>query len=137
MMPWTLKRKVEEAGYGDLVRICLQSAAHEYARRIATKRYKAAAPSMTMEQFEASLYEKCPEQKERNFVCARVYAELADSYYWQEQNLLARRFYSLATNTDRLMPTVWVKRLLLAAGAAGDWIRRGRARRHNLHRAPS
>jgi glycosyltransferase involved in cell wall biosynthesis len=129
-MPWTLKRKVEDAGYQYLAKNCLDSAAHEYARRIATRRYKSAAPSMTVEQFEESLCKSTPDQKERKFVRARVYAEVGDLYYWQENYSLAREFYSLALRIDRNMPTVWAKRLLLVAGDAGGWIRRGRARLH-------
>jgi glycosyltransferase involved in cell wall biosynthesis len=130
-MPWILKRKVEEARYPRLVKSCLDSAAYEYARRIATKRYKSASPSMTLEQFEESLRKSTSDDKERNFVRARVYAKVADLYYWQNEHKLARKFYSLAVRTDPWIPAVWAKRVLLAAGDAGGWIRRGRVRLHH------
>ena len=132
-MPWIIKLKVKEAGYPYLVKACLDSAAHEYSRRIATKRYKSAAPSMTLEQFEQSLCNSTSDENERRWVRARVYADLADLHYWRHENSLAHQFYTLALRTDRRMPSIWIKRLLLAAGDAGDWIRRGRARLH--HRA--
>jgi glycosyltransferase involved in cell wall biosynthesis len=127
-MPWIIKRKVEEAGYPQLVSACLLSAAKEYATRLAGKRYKSAAPSMTLEQFEESLSNSSSDEKVRKFVRARVFADVADIYYWQHEDTLARQFYSLATRTDRRMPAVWLKRLLLSAGELGGWIRSGRAR---------
>jgi glycosyltransferase involved in cell wall biosynthesis len=130
-MPWILKRRVEEAGQLFLVKSCLDSAAYEYARRIATKRYKSASPAMTIEEFEESLCKSTSNESERTFVRARVYAKIADVYYWQNECALASKFYSLALQTDARMPTVWAKRLLLAFGDVGGWIRRGRAHVHH------
>jgi glycosyltransferase involved in cell wall biosynthesis len=134
-MPWILKRKVEDAGYEYLVESCLDSAAYDYARRIAARRYKSATSRMTIDQFEESLRNSTSDEKERNFVRARVYARVADLYYWRGEESLARQFYPLALRRDPWMPTVWAKRLLMAAGTVGDWIRRSRARLH--HRAAS
>jgi hypothetical protein len=129
-MPWTIKHKVEEAGCQYLVKSCLESAAYEYARRIATKRYKSANSIMTIDQFEESLCRSTSDEKERNFVRARVHANIADFYYWQDEVSVAREFYISAVRKDPWMPTVWLKRLLLISGDAGSWLRRTRVRLH-------
>jgi glycosyltransferase involved in cell wall biosynthesis len=129
-MPWILKRKVEEAGCQYLVKKCLDSAAHEYARHMASERYKSATVMMTIAEFEESLCKSTPDEEERDFVRARVYARVADLHYWQGEYLLARKFYSSAVRKSPWMASVWAKRLLLVAGDAGTWIRRNRARLH-------
>lgn len=131
LMPWIIKRKVEEAGQRSLIRPCLEAAAYEYARRIGSRRYKTTSSSMTLEQFEQSMAESTSDHRERNFIRARVYAKLGDIYYWQGHASLAQRFYADAIRSDPWMPTVWSKRALLFAGATGNWIRRSRARPHH------
>src|SRR6185437_6795665 len=39
-IPWAIKRKAESAGFQEVVKSCLQAIAGEYARHIASKRYR-------------------------------------------------------------------------------------------------
>jgi glycosyltransferase involved in cell wall biosynthesis len=126
-MPWTMKKKVEEAGYTHLVKYCLDSAAYDFARRIAAKRYRTASASMTIEQFEEQLCKSTPDEKERDFVRGRVYAAVGDAHYWQGNNALASQFYSMALKKGFTSPKIWAKRLLLASGGLGNLLRKGRA----------
>jgi glycosyltransferase involved in cell wall biosynthesis len=126
-MPWIMKRKVQEAGYQYLVKNCLNAAAYEYARRIAAKRYKTSTSFMTLDQFEASLSKSTSDEKERNWVRARVYAAVADSYYWREDFSLARQFYSSALRKEPWLPKIWAKHLLLSSGEIGNLLRKARA----------
>jgi len=126
-MPWIFKRKAEEAGYRELIWDCLDSAAYDYARRLATARYRAAAVSMTLEQFEESLCRHTPNEVEREFVRASAYAYAGDQAYWQGESNLARKFYSLAIRKSLWLPKIWAKYILLSCGALGDALRKGRA----------
>jgi len=126
-MPWIFKRKAAEAGYLQLERNCLDSAAYEYARRIADKRYRAASVSMNLEQFEQSLCQNATQETERDYVRAMVYSYVADEYYWQGESALARQFYSLALRRSFWMPKTWVKYILLSMGNLGSVLRKSRA----------
>ena len=130
-MPWIIKGKAEEAGYRKLIKPCLNAAAFEYARSIATKRYKSSQSTMTLDEFEEFLQRATQSAWERRFVRSRVYANLADIYYWKGESESADGYYSQALHSDFWIPGVWVKRLLLASGGAGDLLRRSRARLHH------
>ena len=126
-MPWTMKQKVIEAGHKELVKFCLDSAAYEYARRVAAKRYKTSTSFMSLDQFEESLCKSTPDEIERDYIRARVYAAVADACYWRGEAALASQFYTRALRKKPWMPKVWGKRLLLASGGLGNLLRKGRA----------
>jgi glycosyltransferase involved in cell wall biosynthesis len=134
-IPWIIKRKADEAGHRDVSRKCLDAIAAEYARHVASKRYRTSTTSaMTLEQFEDSLKENTPLEKEREWVRARVFARIADIHYWQEEYSLARRFYYAGLRKDPLMAGVWTKWLLLQSGDLGNRLRK---RRSQFYRAAS
>lgn len=126
-MPWIFKRKAEEAGLKSLVRDCLDSAGFEYARRIAAKRYKSAAASMSFEEFESSLCRNTDKEDEREYVRARVYSYVGDEHYWKGDNALAKANYERALSKNPWLPKLWAKWLLLSTGNVGGAIRRARA----------
>lgn len=127
-MPWIFKRKAEESGYRQLTRDCLDSAAYDYARRLSKKRYRSAAAAMTLDEFEDSLRKNTEKESERDYVRARVYSDVADEYYWQGKNSLARQFYSRALRENFWMPKTWAKWLLLSSGGLGNAFRHARAK---------
>ena len=122
-MPWIFKRKAEEFGDERLVRTCLESAAREYGRCFADRRYKGGGVELTLEQFEASLRRNTPREAERDFVRARVYGFIADSYYWRGQHSQASQLYAKCLQKDFWRPKVWAKRLLLSTGLLGRALR--------------
>jgi glycosyltransferase involved in cell wall biosynthesis len=125
-MPWIIKRRAEQLGHGRLSRYCLEAAAQEYARSIASKRYRAATSSvLTLEQFEQSLAKNAGAEQERELVRGRVYAGLADHSYWKGDLAMARRLYSRALERDPWMVRIWAKRLLLSCGDLGALFRKG------------
>ncbi len=126
-MPWIFKRKAEEAGYQQLTRDCLDSAASDYARRLSKKRYRSAAAAMNLDEFEESLCKNTEKESERDYVRARVYTYAADEYYWQGESTLAREFYSRALQKAFWMPKTWAKWLLASSGTVGHALRRARA----------
>lgn len=127
-MPWLFKRKAEEAGYDQLKWDCLDSAAYDYARRIAAKRYRAATTTLTVDEFDQSLRNHTTDPREREYVRSRVYLYVADEYFWRGESSLARRFYGASLLRRFWVPTVWAKWLLALSGGLGTAIRKMRAR---------
>ena len=123
-IPWTIKQKADEAGFRVVSRDCLDAVAQMYARTIATKRYGMSNPALTLEQFEESLSRHTSNQSERERVRAGVYAGVGNEYYWQAETALAKEFYDRALEKDPWMPAVRIKRLLLAFGKSGDYVRK-------------
>ena len=81
---------------------------------------------MSLENFETSLRENSSSERERNWIRTRVYAAMADLYYWDGEFALARRFYRLCLKTDPRMGQAWLKNALLSFGNLGILLRKGR-----------
>jgi glycosyltransferase involved in cell wall biosynthesis len=111
-VPWTIKKKADEAGFQAISRVFLDGVAQIYARTIATKRYGMSNPSLTLEQFEASLCKNTHVFWERERVRSRVYASMGNEYYWQKKFDLAKRFYKEALQKDFWLPKVHLRRFL-------------------------
>ena len=126
-MPWIFKQKAEESGLRSLARDCLDSAAYEYARRVANNRYRSASVGMSLEEFEESLCRHTFQEAERDYVRARVHSFMADHHYWQGDYSRARQQYAAALAKDFWLPKVWAKWMLLSSGKAGNALRRIRA----------
>jgi glycosyltransferase involved in cell wall biosynthesis len=124
-IPWIIKAKSEELGYRRVSKSCLYAIAIEYARHIASKRYKTSAgSSMPLSQFEAAVKEKSSNERETAWVRARVFAHMADLYYSQAEFSLAGQFYRTALSQNPWLVKTWVKRFLLSCGDIGKVLRR-------------
>ena len=124
-IPWIIKRKAEEAGDRSVVAASRRALAVEYARSVATQRYKSSGPVMTLEEFEASLHQNASDAGEERWIRARVYVGIADAAYWQCDFERAREFYAKGLREDVRMPKVLLKYALLALGTAGIACRNG------------
>jgi len=122
-VPWTIKRKADEAGFQEVSKIFLDSVASIYGKSIATKRYGMANPSLTFDQFEDSLCRNATSERERQWVRSRVYAEVGNEYYWQGDVALAKKFYRSALKQNPWMLAVHAKHLLLSLGRPGNYVR--------------
>jgi len=124
-VPWIIKRKAEEAGHRSIVAACRRALAVEYARSVATQRYKTSGPVMTLEECESSLHHHARDDREERWIRARAYAGIADAAYWQRDFARARAFYTKGLREDAWMPKVLLKFALLALGNAGIACRDG------------
>jgi hypothetical protein len=135
-VPWMIRHKAKQAGYRHVSRNCLYAAANEYARSIAsTKRYGTSGWHMTLDQFEDSLFRNAASNKERTWVRARVYAGIADQYYWRGELPLAKQFYWAGLQKDPRMIKAIVKWLFLSLGAPGGYLRKTVGRFRSLARS--
>jgi len=121
-IPWAIKAKADALGFQDVSRHCLEAVATIYVRMIVSERYRMSKPSLNLEQFENSLGKNCRNEAERNFIRARVFAGMANSYYWNGDHILAKQFYSAAVKANPWMLKVYVKELLISLGRPGDFI---------------
>lgn len=122
-IPWTIKKKADEAGFQSVSRDCLDAVASVYAKNIATQRYGMSNPSLTLDEFEESLCRNTSSNQERERVRARVYAGIGNEYYWQKDFGGAKQFYSRGLRKDPFMLPVLAKRLLLSFGKPGRKLR--------------
>jgi hypothetical protein len=121
---WKIKQEADDAGFRDISRKCLQTAALEYARHLTSKQYRSSTSTITMAQFEESLCEIASSEKERNWIRARVFAGMADMHYHRGGFASAGKCYDAATKFDPWLVKVRLKRFLLSLGKPGDYLRK-------------
>jgi glycosyltransferase involved in cell wall biosynthesis len=123
-VPWMVKQKADAAGFRDVSQTCLRAIALDYARHLTTKPYRSSSSTVTMAQFEESLSKNTPNEKERDWVRGRVFAEVADRLYHRGDVTSARKGYQAAMHFDPWMIKVHVKKLLLSLGKPGNYLRK-------------
>jgi glycosyltransferase involved in cell wall biosynthesis len=127
-IPWAIKRKADEAGFGNVSRDCLSALSQIYLTSIASNRYDMSRPALNLEEFENSLSKNASNEIERNFVRARVYAAIADQYYWRGELPSAKQFYLAGFQKDPRMVKVFAKWFLIALGTPGGYLRKSLGR---------
>jgi hypothetical protein len=124
-VPWMVKTKAQAEKLEHLTKLCLQSLAAIYARAFAV-RQRGASPSAVdslWKKFEASLNENTNDEREKNWLRARVYIEIADDYYWRGDIASAKQFYDNGLELDPSMTRVKIKRFALSFGNFGNRVR--------------
>lgn len=123
-VPWTIRKKAQEAGFSDLATQCLSAVARTYGRIMASERYRNASCFMNFDLFEDSLCRHTTSEAERDDLRARVSMSVGNEYYWQGQLVLAQEFYRAALQKNPWMVAVHLKRAILSFGKRGDYLRR-------------
>jgi glycosyltransferase involved in cell wall biosynthesis len=122
-VPWKTKEKADELGYREVSKKCLEAVAFHYAQHLTTKNYRSSSSTITIAQFEDSLGKSSPSEKERDWVRARVFVEMADRFYYRNDFASARKYYRAATRRKPWMLKAQVKKLLLSLGEPGEDLR--------------
>jgi glycosyltransferase involved in cell wall biosynthesis len=122
-MPWMIKGKADTLGFRKVSKACLYAAAEEYARSIASQRYKGATTSFTLTEFDDVVDSQRITSKEKARLRARVYTSIADRYYWRNEPKLATWFYDKALAHSFWSPQLHAKHLSLALGPLGQRLR--------------
>jgi hypothetical protein len=123
-VPWLIRQKANERGLRKVSKVCLLGIAHEYAAQGAGKQYRSFTSSMSIGQLEESLCRSTQNEKERNWIRARLFEGIADNLWSRGDSLSARKFYLLGLQKDWRMAKVYAKLLLLWFGKPGDYVRR-------------
>jgi len=121
---WNIRMKVQEEGYSRLDKVCLYGVAQTYARVIASERYRKSDFFMNFEFLEESLGRHTTNETERNWIRARVYAGIANEYYWQGDLASAKQYFQRAIEKDPWIVSIHLKMLLLCLGKSGDYLRK-------------
>jgi len=122
-VPRRIMAKMEEAGFPALAKRCRQAIAYQYSNNIASREYRYSSAwshySMSLGEFEDSLFQVARNPTEQKYIRARAYAGLADRYYGHADFVHALEFYRRAAHEEPMMLMVWMKYLLLRLGHAG------------------
>lgn len=106
-----------------LARACRQAIARRHAMRIVSGLRGDPLPSMTVEEFEASLARYCSSASAAARIRADVYGALGDYCYDTLDIGKARQWYQRATGCARVGPRTRAKYVLARMGKAGKRIR--------------
>jgi glycosyltransferase involved in cell wall biosynthesis len=128
-VPWMIKQMADKLGYPAVARDCLQAVAVEYARHVIGKPYRMSKSTVSEQDFEDSLVRNTDDEAERAWVRARTYTAIGDWKFAAGDMVEARRCYGEAVRNDPCYTMAQVKRLLLALGKPGEYVR------HKLKRA--
>jgi glycosyltransferase involved in cell wall biosynthesis len=126
-VPWRIRAHAEKLGDPALVRMCDDAIVDQYAKYIFIGPSAPQSPSMTLNQFEESLNQYTREGQKREALRARVFAAVADRYYWVQQIGPATEFYRRSLGQDPMTPRIWLKYLFLRMGAVGISLRQSMA----------
>lgn len=125
---WMIKQRAEKLGLPKISRDCLVTITRYYARHCASKNYqwldRTSLSTLTIDQFEESLRRITNREKERNWIRARVFTEMADLFYSQGNWSSAKKWYLMGLRNDPFMAEVYAKTLLLLLGGPGNYARR-------------
>jgi glycosyltransferase involved in cell wall biosynthesis len=124
---WMIREKAEALGLRNTSRDCLFAIAAYYARHCVSKDYqwldRSSRYAITIDQFEESLRRSTSCERERDWIRARVFTEMADLLYTQGDPSSARKLYLAGLRKDPLMTKVYAKTLLLLLGKPGVYAR--------------
>jgi glycosyltransferase involved in cell wall biosynthesis len=127
-VPWMVRKKALELRLPKVSKECLHAVAHQYARHCASAQHewldRVSRSRMSIHEFEESLCRSTDSERERNWVRARVFAQMGDIYCFREDRQAARKFYLLGLRKDPRMAKAYLKLLLLLLGKPGNYMRR-------------
>jgi tetratricopeptide (TPR) repeat protein len=121
---WRLIGQAKAAGAAQIVTYCQEEIIGDYVRRILGNGDVHSPFGITLEQFHESLRRFASDQGDEWNVRARVYAGLADHYYWRGNRVQAVQFYKRAVQQNWWSLDCWAKYLLIRMGEAGVQLRK-------------
>jgi glycosyltransferase involved in cell wall biosynthesis len=123
-VPLMIRQKAKELGLYKVVEDCLHAVTNEYIRQCKSKKYQTSTWSLSIPQFEESLCRNVENEKERNWIRARVFDGVGDSLWLDGDYLPAKKFYLDSVRKDPRMLKVYAKLLLISLGIPGSYVRR-------------
>ena len=80
-VPWMIKQKADEFGLREVSGYCLYGIAKAYGAHLASKQYRSSTSTMTLGEFEDSLYRSTKSEPERNWIRARAFEAMGDTLF--------------------------------------------------------
>ena len=98
-VPRMVRKKALELRLPKGSKKCLHAVAHQYARHCALAQHewldRVSRSRMSIHEFEESLCRSTDSERERNWVRARVFAQMGDIYCFRRDRQTARKLYLL------------------------------------------
>jgi hypothetical protein len=110
---WRIHHQANALGYTDLVRLCRQRIAYQYAHNIVGRKLGNSTFSMSVEEFETSLEENATDHAEKTAVRARTWEIVADSSFRKRDFEQATKYYAMARKYDGWRSAIFAKQALL------------------------
>jgi O-antigen/teichoic acid export membrane protein/glycosyltransferase involved in cell wall biosynthesis len=110
---WRIHHEANALGYSDLVRLCRQRIAYQYAHNMVGRRLGNSAFSMSLEEFERSLDQNATDHVDKLAIRARTWEIVADSCFRRRDFEQAQNYYTMARKFDGWRPTILAKQALL------------------------
>jgi glycosyltransferase involved in cell wall biosynthesis len=123
-VPWMIKQKADEFGLREVSSYCLYGIAKAYGAHLASKQYRSSTSTMTLGEFEDSLYRSTKSEPERNWIRARAFEAMGDTLFGRVDLAAARAAYMRALRGDWRIVKVWAKLFFLLLGPVGRYLRR-------------
>jgi glycosyltransferase involved in cell wall biosynthesis len=123
-VPWLIRKRARDAGDRKLEAYSLSGIARMHGHVMASQRYRKSSFFMNFDRFEDALREHEVNDVDRQRLTAMMLMSIGNECYWQEDFTLARQFYGAALRTRPWMVTARAKRLLLALGKPGQYVRK-------------
>ena len=123
-VPWMIKQKADELGLREVSSYCLYGIAKAYGAHLASKQYRSSTSTMTLGEFEDSLYRSTKSEPERNWIRARAFEAMGDTLFGRLDLAGARAAYMRALRKDWRIVRVWAKLFFLLLGPVGRYLRR-------------
>jgi hypothetical protein len=110
---WRIHHEANVLKLADLVRLCRQRIAYQYAHNIVGRRLGNSTFSMSVDEFEDSLDQNAANDIEKLTIRARTWEIVADSWFRRRDFEQARKYYTMARKYDGWRLTILAKQTLL------------------------
>ena len=116
---WRIKERIDEAGDQDLARHCLDGIVEYYTHSLSSKRWRGARYRMSLEEFAQSLDDHVPGAREREAIRTQVLQRIGGHLHWDPDFKADLELYRRAIAHSPGNLKLWLKYLMLRAGAPG------------------
>jgi Glycosyl transferase family 2 len=117
---WRIRQGAQERGYNDLVTLCRDRIANQYAQNmVGREQLEGSTYRMSLDEFENCLGQNASDSREANYIRVRTWEIAADSYVRRRNFDGAHTCYRLARKYDRWSAKIWAKQLLVGVGLGG------------------
>jgi glycosyltransferase involved in cell wall biosynthesis len=124
---WMIKHRADELGLRAVARQCQVALAQEYATQYTVKEYRSVnrvmLSRMSIDEIYRSVCRNTADNKERQWIRARTFSEIADIFYMRHNTRYAKRFYWSSLRIHPLSGRVHIKLALLSLGKIGTYVR--------------
>lgn len=122
-VPLKIRTHARELGLQQVMEKCFHAIANEYVQQCKSKKYQAAAWSLSLPAFETSLRENISSKRERDYIRARVFDGMGDSLWAAGERSRAQESYLASAKMEPRAVKPYLKFLLVSLRVPGNHAR--------------